>query len=275
MKFIFDKESMIKEISIAQEIISTKNAGSILSNVMISASNNTLTIKATDIKVNYETQIPVQITEEGITTVYCDKFMGILNSLPEGEIEFDQSSDESGVDVRIKPVGKKIKFQMKSMSQDKFPEFDSADNVPYFEIPSKDLKEMIEQKLQADTYINEIEKIIFSYLNLQDMKAAHNWLYFQVMSALSSDASCMSIPDSINQMMQKQLSEKGADGVKHVVEKSWFSRGTLLMVQGIRREADFIPKKRKDSFFPVISKITKINEDGSLEFQTERMEIAA
>jgi DNA polymerase III, beta subunit len=145
MKFIFDKESMIKEISIAQEIISTKNAGSILSNVMISASNNTLTIKATDIKVNYETQIPVQIMEEGITTVYCDKFMGILNSLPEGEIEFDQSSDDSGIDVRIKPVGKKIKFQMKSMSQDKFPEFDSADNVPYFEIPSKDLKEMIEQ----------------------------------------------------------------------------------------------------------------------------------
>ena len=68
----------------------------------------------------------------------------------------------------------------------------------------------------------------------------------------------------------KQLSERGADGHKHVIEKSWFSRGTLLMVQGIRRGADFIPKKRKDSFFPVISKITAINEDGTLQFQTER-----
>ena len=71
----------------------------------------------------------------------------------------------------------------------------------------------------------------------------------------------------------KQLSEKGADGKKHVKEKSWFSRGTLLMVQGIRRGQDFIPKKRKDSFYPIISKITDIHEDGTLEFQTERVEV--
>ena len=68
----------------------------------------------------------------------------------------------------------------------------------------------------------------------------------------------------------KQLSERGADGKKHVKEKSWFSRGTLLMIQGIRRGQDFIPKKRKDSFYPIISKIVGIHEDGTLEFQTER-----
>ena len=68
----------------------------------------------------------------------------------------------------------------------------------------------------------------------------------------------------------KQLSTKGEDGHKHVIEASWFKRGTLLMIQGIRRGADFIPKKRKDSFFPVISKITAIHDDGTLEFQTER-----
>ena len=74
-------------------------------------------------------------------------------------------------------------------------------------------------------------------------------------------------------MFDKQLSQKGADGRKHVLEKSWFSRGTLLMIQGIRRENDFIPKKRKDSFYPVISKITAMHEDGTLEFQTERQEV--
>ena len=71
----------------------------------------------------------------------------------------------------------------------------------------------------------------------------------------------------------KQLSERGADGKKHVKEKSWFSRGTLLMIQGIKRGSDFIPKKRKDSFYPIISKIIGINEDGTLELQTERVEI--
>ena len=71
----------------------------------------------------------------------------------------------------------------------------------------------------------------------------------------------------------KQLSERGVDGKKHVKEKSWFSRGTLLMIQGIKRGSDFIPKKRKDSFYPIISKIVGINEDGTLELQTERVEI--
>lgn len=147
MKFIFDRDAMIKEIAIAQEIISTKNASSILSNVSISALNNTLTVKATDIKVNFETQVPVQVLQEGSTTIYCDKFMGILTSLPEGDIEFNQEEDngEQAITVVIKPVDKKIKFQIKSMSQEKFPDFDSADNVPYFEIPSKDIKEMISE----------------------------------------------------------------------------------------------------------------------------------
>lgn len=148
MKFTFDRDAMIKEIAIAQEIISTKNAGSILSNVLLSAFNNSLVIKATDIKVNFETHFPVQVEQEGSTTVYCDKFMGILTSLPEGEIEFNQAhenGEEQAITVLIKPVAKKIKFQIKSMSQEKFPDFDSADDVPYFEVPSKEIKEMISQ----------------------------------------------------------------------------------------------------------------------------------
>ena len=70
----------------------------------------------------------------------------------------------------------------------------------------------------------------------------------------------------------KQLSQRGEDGKKHVIEKSWFSRGTKLMVQGIRRENNFIPKKRKNSVFPVIAKITSINDD-NLTFQFERAEV--
>ena len=75
-------------------------------------------------------------------------------------------------------------------------------------------------------------------------------------------------------LYDKQLSEKDNEGKKHVIEKSWFSRGTLLMIQGIRRGDVFIPKKRSSSVYPVISKITTINSDGSLAFQTERLEVS-
>src|SRR6056297_3292817 len=82
MKFTCEKNSIQKEIAIAQEIISTRNVLSILSNVLLVAENNTITIKATDLKVGFETQIPADIAEEGSTTVFCDKFLGILRSLP-------------------------------------------------------------------------------------------------------------------------------------------------------------------------------------------------
>ena len=145
MKFTFDRDAMLREIAIAQEIISTKNALSILSNVLFIAENNSLTIKATDIKVNFETKLPVDIEEEGTTTIFCDKFISILNSLPSGDIEFEQKD----IKVTIRPISKKVNFTLKSMASDKFPEFSSAENVPYFEIPANEFKEMINQTIFA------------------------------------------------------------------------------------------------------------------------------
>lgn len=71
-------------------------------------------------------------------------------------------------------------------------------------------------------------------------------------------------------LFDKQLSEKDSSGKKKVIEKSWFSKGNLLMIQGIRRGNDFIPKKSKHSIYPVISKIESITEDGFINFKFER-----
>ena len=145
MKFTFDRNAMINEISIAQEIISTKNALSVLSNVLLIAEGNSLTVKATDIKVNFQTKIPVDIEEEGSTTVLCDKFMGILSALPEGEIEFFLQDKDNLISAVIRHTSKKIKYQLNCTSQDKFPEIAVAEKVSFFEVPAKELKAMISQ----------------------------------------------------------------------------------------------------------------------------------
>ena len=145
MKFVFDNDAMIKEIAIAQEIITNKSPVSILSNILVIAENGTLTIKATDSTVKFTTNIPVDIEEEGRTTIFCDKFMSILSSLPSGDIEFIQED----IGVTIKPISKKVKFQLKSQASDKFPEIGSSENIPFFELPSKDFKEMIKETIFA------------------------------------------------------------------------------------------------------------------------------
>lgn len=145
MKFTCERSMLLKEIAIAQEIISSKNAISILSNVLLEAENDTLVIKATDIKVNFETHVPVNVIESGSTTVFCDKLLGILNSIPDGELEFEQID----IKITIKPSFKKIKFQLKSIASDKFPEFPQAEGLTYFDIPVKEFKEMVVQTVFA------------------------------------------------------------------------------------------------------------------------------
>lgn len=71
----------------------------------------------------------------------------------------------------------------------------------------------------------------------------------------------------------KQISAPKPGGGKTVLEKSWFSRGNKLLVQGIRRGNEFIPKKKKQALLPVITKIIDIDEKGTLTFQQERVEV--
>jgi DNA polymerase III, beta subunit len=143
MKFTFDRDAMIREIAIAQEIITNKSPISILSNILLTAKDGELSIKASDTNVNFTTHIPVDILEEGSTTIYCDKFMSILSSSPSGEIEFDQQD----IKVTIRTLTKKYKAQLKSIASEKFAEIPVANDVPFFDVPAKDIKEMIQQTI--------------------------------------------------------------------------------------------------------------------------------
>lgn len=158
MKFTFDRNSMINEISIAQEIITSKSSLSSMSNVLLIAENNSLTIKATDTKVNFQTKIPVDIETEGSVSMKCDKFMIILGALPEGEIEFNLQQKDNAITAVIKHSQKKIKFQLKCMPTERFPEFDRADDVGFFDVPAKDLRSMI---LQTSFAVSTDESRLF------------------------------------------------------------------------------------------------------------------
>ena len=145
MKFTCNKEVLLKEVSIAQEIIASKNAILILSNIYLEAKNNKLIIKAKDMKVNFQTEVPVNVIEEGSTTVYGDKFFGIISSFPYDELEFNLKDSI----VIIKPTTlKKPEYKLKVIASENYPEF-SVSSAPFFEIPIKDFREMIQQSVFA------------------------------------------------------------------------------------------------------------------------------
>ena len=71
-------------------------------------------------------------------------------------------------------------------------------------------------------------------------------------------------------MFDKQISERGADGVKHILEKSWFNRGNMIVVTGIRSGDDFISKKYASTGGHQLYIVDEIRTDGDLVLRHER-----
>lgn len=69
----------------------------------------------------------------------------------------------------------------------------------------------------------------------------------------------------------KQISQRGVDGKKHVVEASWFKRGTKIIITGLKQSDGFLAKKYTKTPYSLVEKITSISEDGLLEIQKERI----
>lgn len=145
MRFSCDKNVILKEISVAQEIIAARNALSILSNVLLQTDGDSLTIKATDLKVSFETRIPVSTDTPGAATVFCDKLLGVLRTFPDGNVQFVQENDEPLLITN----GSTININLHSISADKFPEIPVTDESDYFSLPQKDFMNMVSQTIFA------------------------------------------------------------------------------------------------------------------------------
>lgn len=70
----------------------------------------------------------------------------------------------------------------------------------------------------------------------------------------------------------KQISEKGADGKKHVIEKSCFSRGNKIIITGIRQEDSFVAKTYSRTPYHKVEQIIGIKNNGELIIKAEREE---
>ncbi|GMO53108.1 MAG: DNA polymerase III subunit beta [Treponemataceae bacterium] len=255
MVFTFDRDAMLKEMAIAQEIIANKNALTILSNVLFTAGQNELIIQATDTRTSFQTKIPVDVQEEGVTTVFCDKFTGILSSLPPGEIGF--KTDDSGVTVT--PLSKKAKFQLRSNAPDKYPEISFDAKNEFFEISAADFKAMVSQTIfsvsddQTRYFMNGV------YFDQKDDKFilvatdGRRLSYCEKQYAAASEIPHVIVPQKILNIILKRASNEGVIKIA-IDEKMIFFEFGNYQFSSILIEGQFpnylrvIPEKQEHYF---------------------------
>lgn len=71
-------------------------------------------------------------------------------------------------------------------------------------------------------------------------------------------------------LFDKQISERQADGTKKIKEKSWFNRGSMIVVMGVRNGDNFLSKKYASSGGHQLYKIDSIEPNGDLILRNTR-----
>lgn len=144
MKFTINKSVLLREITIAQEIIQAKNALSIISNVLLQVEDGKLYIKATDLKTNYQTSVSCQMIEPGTSAVFCDKLLNVVRNMPESEIEFTKKDNL----LSIKPINQNIDIKLRCIDHSNYPEIPNSSN-DFFNISQHDFANLVNNTMFA------------------------------------------------------------------------------------------------------------------------------
>ena len=160
MKISIEKNSIFKTLSHVQSIVEKKNAIPVLSNILIEAKNNILTLSATDMDVSITETVNCNVIDPGSVTVSAHTLYDIIRKIPEGnEIEFI-SNDGKRFSIR----SGKSKFSLACLPKEDFPI-----------IEVNQLKS--ELIIDAQVLLNLIDKTKFAISN-EETRYFLNGIYF-------------------------------------------------------------------------------------------------
>lgn len=116
MKINIPKTNLVSGLKKVSSVIGSKSTVPVISNVLVVAKDNKLTLHTTDLELSVKTEIEAEIIEEGTTTIPCKKLNEIVNKLPDGNINID--TDEN---FQSKITAGKSFFRIVGMSPKEFP----------------------------------------------------------------------------------------------------------------------------------------------------------
>lgn len=138
MKFIISREKLVVLISKVQNVVPSKAVVPILSNILLEAKNDVITLYATDLTVSVKVSVDVNIVQEGAITLPAKRFFQLTRELTAPEITVETS--ETGI-ARI--TAGSSHFRLHGMDKEEYPPFPQDDEGKHFTMKGADLKDML------------------------------------------------------------------------------------------------------------------------------------
>src|SRR5450432_295755 len=88
MEFTVSKADLVRELSLSQGVVEKKTTIPILSNVLIEAAGDRVTLTATDLELGIRCSCPARVKKEGAGTIPARKLLDYVRLLPESDITF-------------------------------------------------------------------------------------------------------------------------------------------------------------------------------------------
>ena len=139
MKFTIQRESILKPLQLIGGVVERRQTLPILSNVLLKADSDRLTMTATDLEVELVVSTSLDGTEAGTTTLPARKFMDICRALPEGS-SLEISLDKDRAVIR----SGKSRFVLATLPPSEFPAVDEIRPQFSFSMSQSRLKRLIE-----------------------------------------------------------------------------------------------------------------------------------
>ena len=137
MEFSVKKFDLLEELELTQGVVERKTTIPILSNLLVEASGNRLTITATDLELSIRTSCEAKVKKEGAGTIPAKKLLELVRLLPEGEIRFKLQENHW---VHI--TSDRKNYKLVGMSKDNFPALPTFPHA-LVKIPAKLLADSI------------------------------------------------------------------------------------------------------------------------------------
>src|SRR6476646_931810 len=86
MEFTVNKSELVRELSLSQGVVEKKTTIPILSNVLLEAAGDRITLTATDLELGIRCSCPARVKKEGSGTVPARKLLEYVRLLAEGDV---------------------------------------------------------------------------------------------------------------------------------------------------------------------------------------------
>jgi DNA polymerase-3 subunit beta len=137
MEFTVSKADLVRELSLSQGVVEKKTTIPILSNVLLEAAGDRVTLTATDLELGIRCSCLARVKKEGSGTVPARKLLDYVRLLPEGDVQM-KFMENHWASI----VCGRSRTRIAGMSRESFPELPEMPE-PIAEIPIKTLASMI------------------------------------------------------------------------------------------------------------------------------------